>query len=432
MWGWGEGRTKRFLIARDSINCAIVLKWNMLFRYAIVGIIFPNRVNSSYLSQEIRIKYILLHPSPGKHILSMPGKYKMQSKQRRSFWLNMESEGRFPHQQIIIFASELASAIGRHKYASREETMRKVWLRSHKKSFCLAHSLLFKNEVIAIIASSDEAKNLQPLPDLETDGNSEQFVELMKKVILDDALKKVFFKVMSFIKGRVLESARESQILAASKVLGQVTHEVKVLCQNESKPVAEAVKEVCTRAGVEKKEVIAAVESKLTKERGTHLESKAIQDLWKARGIDKEVFEREEIYYRSIEYNGLRWRICGRPDAEMQDCIIEVKNRRNHFMCPTYDYIQLQTYLFLCNKPQGILLERLKGENKETIFPFNDHFWKDEVTPDLAMFVCEVCSCIEDYKQDLYGDNSSADLTKLGEDSCLATSEAPDKIAIDT
>lgn len=40
-----------------------------------------------------------------------------------------------------------------------------------------------------------------------------------------------------------------------------------------------------------------------------------------------------------MEYEGVKWSVCGKVDVEMEDSIIEVKNRKNWFMCFEYDYI---------------------------------------------------------------------------------------------
>lgn len=144
------------------------------------------------------------------------------------------------------------------------------------------------------------------------------------------------------------------------------------------------------------------MKSKLTKDRGTRLEQTAVQTFGKSKGVEiKRVAPK--LYYKTMEQDGVKWKVCGKIDAQVGDQIIEVKNRKNRFMCPIYDYIQLQTYLFLCDKTRGVLLERLNGANKETSFPFDEEFWRDEVTPELRKFVVELSKYIETGKDMLYG-----------------------------
>lgn len=45
--------------------------------------------------------------------------------------------------------------------------------------------------------------------------------------------------------------------------------------------------------------------------------------------------------------------------------------------------------MFICNKFKGVLLERLKGENRELCFDFDEEFW-EEVIIDFVEFVIEL------------------------------------------
>lgn len=306
-------------------------------------------------------------------------------------------------RKLVIFASELASAIGRHRYQSREETFQRVWLRSHQQSFLFAYALQFKNEVLPILTACEEL--MIQFPSLKEEDDIVDFAAILRKVICDMSLRKLYWQILNFLKVKLFKSNKEEHVLVSAKVIEQVTAEVKTLCKNEEKTVESVVKEICAKEGIEKKEVVKAVESKITKDRGTQLEGKAVQDFGKAKGIEIERPIAPHLFYRDMEHNGIQWSVCGKVDAETEDSVIEVKNRRNHFMCPEYDYIQLQTYLFIRNKSKGVLLERLKGENKETCFEFDDELW-EEVTIDLADFVTELFDAMKMSKQALYGYSS--------------------------
>jgi len=307
----------------------------------------------------------------------------------------------YARRKIVIFASELASAVGRHRYQSREETFQRVWLRSHPQSFCFAYALQFKTEVHSMLTECEELQ----LPSLTEESDLVDFGAELRKIICDISLRKIYWKTLNFLKVKLFRSSKEDQALVAAKVVEQVAAEVKTLCQNEEKPVESVVKEICAKARIEKKEVVEAVESKITKDRGTQLEGKAVLDFGKAKGIEIERPIAPELYYRDMEYNGVQWSVCGKVDAETEDSVIEVKNRKNRFMCPEYDYIQLQTYLFIRNKSKGVLLERLKGENKESCIDFDEELW-EEVTIDLAEFVTELLDAMTMSKQALYGHSS--------------------------
>lgn len=335
----------------------------------------------------------------------------------------------YPGRKIVIFASELASAVGRHRYQSKKETFRKVWLRSHQQSFCFAHALQFKNDLRPILTECEELTN--HFPSLKDDIDLVDFASVLRKVICDISLRKVYRKILSFLKVNLFKSNKEEEVLATAKVVEEIAAEVKTLCENEDKPVESVVKEICAKAGVEKKEVVEAMETKITKDRGTQLEHKAVLDFGKAKGVEIERPIMPELYYRDMEHDGVTWLVCGKVDAETEDSIIEVKNRRNRFMCPEYDYIQLQTYLFICQKSKGILLERLRGENKESCFDFDEELWQ-ELTIDLAEFVGDLSEAMKMSKQALYGYSSprKREHDKVVEDeavSCQVTDEEPVK-----
>lgn len=333
----------------------------------------------------------------------------------------------YSRRKVVIFASELASAVGRHRYRSREETFQRVWLRSHPQSFCFAYALQFKDEVHSMLT---ECEGLQ-FTSLTEEFDHVDFAAELRKVICDISLRKIYWKTLNFLKVKLFTSSKEDQVLVAAKVVEQVAAEVKTLCQNEEKTVESVVKEICAKARIEKKEVVEAVESKLTKDRGTQLEGKAVQDFGKTKGIEIERPIAPELYYRDMEYNGVQWSVCGKVDAETEDSVIEVKNRKNRFMCPEYDYIQLQTYLFIRNKSKGVLLERLKGENRESCFDFDEELW-EEVTIDLAEFVTKLLDTMTMSKQALYGCSSrKREHEKVAEAedpvSCQATDAGPVK-----
>lgn len=242
-------------------------------------------------------------------------------------------------------------------------------------------------------------------PSLEKEDDIVDFATVVRKVICDMSFRRLYGQILNFLREKLLKNNKEEQILVSAKVIEEVRTEVKTLCENEEKLVESAVKEICEKQGLNTKEVVKAVESRITKDRGTILEGRAVQEFEKAKGIEIERPVAPHLFYRDMEYNGVQWSVCGKVDAETEDSVIEVKNRRNRFMCPEYDYIQLQTYLFIRSKSKGVLLERLKGENKETCFEFDDELW-EEVTIDLAEFVAELSDAMSMSEEALYGYSS--------------------------
>ena len=117
------------------------------------------------------------------------------------------------------------------------------------------------------------------------------------------------------------------------------------------------------------------------------MEEKALTQFANASG---KAILREEKYTKRISYEDMTWSLVGKVDAHVENTIIEVKNRIECFMQPKYDIIQLQAYMFISDKQKGILLERLRGENKETNFDFNESDWNNVIIPAMYKFVKEV------------------------------------------
>ena len=128
---------------------------------------------------------------------------------------------------------------------------------------------------------------------------------------------------------------------------------------------------------------------KLRRDRGTVLEAKTVTEFAVTSG-KKVRREPAKLYKKVLTYNDISWLLVGRIDARDENTIVEVKNRTRRFMCPDYDFLQLQAYMYLCDRSKGILLERLHGQNQETEFEFNTSYWNDVVVPAMFEFVHEI------------------------------------------
>ena len=104
----------------------------------------------------------------------------------------------YPGRKIVIFASELASAVGRHRYQSKKETFRKVWLRSHQQSFCFAHALQFKNDLRPILTECEELTN--HFPSLKDDIDLVDFASVLRKSFVTFHLERSTGKFCPFLK----------------------------------------------------------------------------------------------------------------------------------------------------------------------------------------------------------------------------------------
>ncbi|KXJ27801.1 CRISPR-associated exonuclease Cas4 [Exaiptasia diaphana] len=307
--------------------------------------------------------------------------------------------------------------MARHQYQPRQKTMLKVWQRTDQRTFCIANALEYKSNISAVIRHYYETADVQATKTKDTllnglvdkwDQNEQSFIQVMKVIFPEngsnDHFEKLRFEILKELK--YLTYCREERVLYESQIRSNdFLQELQKLCKDENRPVSESAKEICEKQGINSDEVIKAVESKLTKDRGTKLESKTID----AFGKDKEIdyFKAEDtIELKFMNCGGVEWVLQGRADALVEDEVIEVKNRTNRFMQPIYDLIQLQAYLFLYNKEKGVLLERLKGENKESKFEFKEGFWIDDAIPAMKDFVEELQNLIEKSKNQFSEDRS--------------------------
>ena len=297
-------------------------------------------------------------------------------------------------KQIVIFASDLASAIDQNPYRPKEETALAVWKRFDRNSFAFWLALSYMEEVFELTQAFVKDKPLRsPLPDeVDSDEGKRAFTKVLKEVFTKPEWRTLRRRLTDFVDTKEFREAKEKVLLNELGESEKVINEAMVaLCSEEKKTVEEKVQEVCkkitqdTGKDVDKR-TQDALTSKLSKDRGTKLEAKTVTDYAIVSGKPVRR-EPTKLYRKLMNYEDISWILCGRVDARDENTIVEVKNRTKRFMCPDYDLLQLQAYMFLCNKSNGILLERLHGENKETPFEFNKSYWDDVVVPALYDFV---------------------------------------------
>lgn len=308
---------------------------------------------------------------------------------------------------ITINASELASVLNRHRYQPRSETMLKIWQRADARTFCFAKGLEHRNEIATLI--NEYYRNIQTgklTKDKEAlesilvdkwDQDDESFIQVMKEIFPEPTNYNLFwdlrYNIRKELKALTLRDCKEQKLLDDSHIQkNEIFQEVKKLAENEKKPVSESVKEFCEKKGIKDEEVVKAVESTMTKDRGTKLESKAVEVFGKQNDMQFTDLDVDILQSKQMECDGIKWALQGRADALTQDTVVEVKNRKNRFMVPLpdYDLLQLQAYLFLYNRDIGILLERMNEENKETAVEFDVEQWVNEVVPGMKSFVEEL------------------------------------------
>ncbi|XP_031573249.1 uncharacterized protein LOC116307230 [Actinia tenebrosa] len=298
---------------------------------------------------------------------------------------------------VIINASEVASVIGEHPYKSREEIMQKVWERTDQRTFCIVNATQNKTEVARIVTSrlqeADEEikEQFSSLLVGDWDKQDDTFIRVLKEIFPEDGYPKpslwpLRWKILKAIKNEKSQDFHEKILLKEARVEQLLIEEVKKLSKDENKPISKSVEEICEKKNIKNEEVKKALDSALTKERGTKLETKTVEVFGQEKDIKFKPVPQETVS-KVMEHESVRWALQGRADALLKDKVIEVKNRKNRFMQPLYDLIQLQAYLYLYEMPEGILLERFRKEHNETSVKFEDNYWNNEVVPALKDFV---------------------------------------------
>ncbi|XP_028396555.1 uncharacterized protein LOC114520477 [Dendronephthya gigantea] len=301
---------------------------------------------------------------------------------------DFELEGPF-----VIFASELASAIDQHPYKPREETIFGVWKRYDRQSFAFYLGLAHADEVYELCKKYVKDRPMRnPLPDeIDSHLGRNAFINSLKEIFLNLEWRSLRQKIMTFVDTKKFHEVKEKVLLSQLGETERVNQAIVNLCSEEKKSVKEKVEEVCQTITKETGKTVDkvtqdALAHKLRRDRGTVLEAKTVTEFAVASGKDVRR-EPAKSYRKHITCNDLTWVLVGRVDARDEATIVEVKNRTRRFMCPDYDVLQLQAYMFLCDKSKGILLERLRGENKETPFEFNESYWNEAIVPAMYEFV---------------------------------------------
>lgn len=153
----------------------------------------------------------------------------------------------FVSGKIVIYASELASAIGQHPYKPREETSFGVWKRFDRDSFAFSLSLAYSKEVFELCTKYLGGKTSQNgFPDeIESDLGKQQFTSSLKRVFSDIKWRVLREKIMKFVDGKEFAEAKEKLLLNQLGENERVNEAVATLCTEEKKSVEEKVQEVC-------------------------------------------------------------------------------------------------------------------------------------------------------------------------------------------
>jgi hypothetical protein len=150
-------------------------------------------------------------------------------------------------KQIVIYASELASAVDQHPYKVREETAFGVWKRFDRPSFAFSLSLAYAGEVFELCKKYIKDKPMRnALPDeIESDLGKHKFTNSLKEIFSNLEWRNLRQKIMNFVDTKEFGEAKEKVLLNLLGESERVNQAVATLCSEEKKSVEEKVEEVC-------------------------------------------------------------------------------------------------------------------------------------------------------------------------------------------
>ena len=109
------------------------------------------------------------------------------------------------------------------------------------------------------------------------------------------------------------------------------------------------------------------------------------------------------FYQKLLGTKPFTWGVCGRIDGFRDGELIEIKNRKSHIYnpLPQYDIIQLQCYMQILDLPRATLIQSLATENNtyqthETVVLRDDAYWNDFLLPELTLVAYAMSKFLHD------------------------------------
>ncbi|CAK4085891.1 unnamed protein product [Aphanomyces euteiches] len=247
-------------------------------------------------------------------------------------------------KQILLFASEIPVICGANPYREISDVFLGVWKRTDK-----------------------------------------EYVNALEKELAPTIPETIEEKVE-----RVFETQPEVQAILEQ---ASITVEEVQAKKKEVKAHVEAMPQLTAE---EKEDVVQALHSTLQTQFGAAQEVHAIsqyesqtQTTVEQRNIKFWTKKIGRVQSADLGYRNVL--VGGRVDGVSGETVIEVKNRMRSFKdpLPTYDVMQLQTYLYLLDSKHGEIVEHLKNKkdkSRTTKIEWDSTLWDEQMLPFLARF----------------------------------------------
>ena len=110
---------------------------------------------------------------------------------------------------------------------------------------------------------------------------------------------------------------------------------------------------------------------------GQHQECAALRSIG-ARPPERD----DDLLTRAMETEeGGAWGLRGQVDGWLGSLPVEVKTRMYRFYFPLHEYVQIQCYLHMLEKPMALLVQQFRGATRVTWVMRSEKFWRATLAP---------------------------------------------------
>jgi hypothetical protein len=328
----------------------------------------------------------------------------------------------------LVYASEVAAAIGKNKYKKRWEVLLNVWKRLDRGASYRAAVQRAKDKGLnvqtkeAAVQEAIEHTNIKTIVDdllqhkPQTSQQVHQLLEDFHMKLTDtDAAQQT---KLQELEGDVMNETKAADSLQQD--IGMLYQDVEACADQEQKALLTQKIEVKRADLKDVQTVLVTHQETLTNHRriwNNYKEAKKdVSSQLKTRYGDAEetkniktqefglILDNNHQFYKDVlgvvgtDEESIRWGVGGRIDGFRNNVLIEIKNRVRQIFdkLPDYDVVQLQCYMHILNQPKAVMIQRLTqewGEGKvhtevkETVVRRDHGFWDNEILPNLTIFV---------------------------------------------
>lgn len=355
-------------------------------------------------------------------------------------------------QNVLVYASELAAAIGRNKYKQPWAVFESMWRRLDEQQY---QESVAASGIVESTSVKQVVKNAQAVIAAAT----EQVDVTSTTTTVSTLAASTVASVQQAVKQQIDHVWQESPHVAKRVKLCKTAEDVKSLLQvnaeqaeekkaklaEKARTLAEkataAQGAACDTSAAEHARVAAekaqAAKAKATKaaeaaaavkqqvkvtvelvQKQAELESKAVSEVQCKFGTVREAASREQVqqsgHARDIVHDNKfhilwlepllpvshqRWGIGGRLDGlDADGRVVEIKNRARHFFAhiPDYEYVQVQAYMHMLDASETLLVQQLNGQQRTCIILRCTSEWTDTIVPAIYNFVALLDLFVDD------------------------------------